>query len=86
MRKYQQTLLLIVTILVIIAFAWLYNINSGHKGHEDAVGKIYDRPVGLGEYHRGAKRMQVCQELGLYELIGGLAGDARSMNSNQSSA
>ncbi len=82
MRKYQQTLLLFVTILVIIAFAWLYN-DYGAQGREDAVGKIYDRPVRLGEYHRGAKRMQVAQELGMFDLIGGLAGDARTMEEVQ---
>lgn len=83
MRKYQQTLLLIVTILVIIAFAWLYNDNRFGRSREDTVGMLYGKPVRLGEYHRGAKRMQVCQELGMYELIGGLAGDARSMDAVQ---
>src|SRR4030095_7083926 len=42
MRKYQQTLLLIITILVIIAFAWLYNdYKLGGRGHEDRVGMVY---------------------------------------------
>jgi peptidyl-prolyl cis-trans isomerase D len=83
MRKYQQTLLLIVTILVIIAFAWLYNDYKMGSSREDAVGRVYEKPVRLGEYHRGAKRLQVAQELGMYELIGGLAGDARSMEALQ---
>ena len=83
MRKYQQTLLLMVTILVIIAFAWLYNDNKLGRGREDSVGTVYGKPVRLTDYHRGARRMQVCQELGMYELIGGLAGDARSMEAVQ---
>jgi len=83
MRKYQQTLLLIVTILVIIAFAWLYNDNKLGRGRDDSVGTVYGKQVGVGEYQRGARRMLVCQELGMYELIGGLAGNARSMESAQ---
>ena len=31
MRKYQQTLVQIVTILVIIAFAWLYNEDTASQ-------------------------------------------------------
>ena len=84
MRKYQQTLMLIITILVIVAFAWLYNdYKVGGQSREDVVGTIYGKPVRIPEYHRALRRMQVCQELGMYELIGGLAGNARSMEAAQ---
>ena len=79
MRRYQQTLLMIVTILIIISFAWLYtDYKGGGARGEDSVGTIYDRPVRLGEFQRGLRRMQLARELGMNELVRGLTGNPRS--------
>jgi peptidyl-prolyl cis-trans isomerase D len=79
MRRYQQGLLMIITVIIIISFAWLYTDYkySGRRG-EDSVGYIYDRPVRLGEYQRGLRRMQLTQELELMPLVYALGGNART--------
>jgi hypothetical protein len=83
MRKYRQPLLFVVTTFTIISFVWLYNdydrVNSG----QGVVGRIYDREINLADYQHGLRRMQMCQELGMFELVGGLAGNARTMEEAQ---
>ncbi len=83
MRKYRQQLMLVVTVLVIISFTWLYTDYNKSRGGEGKVGRIYDRDVMLTDYQRGLRRMQMCQELGMFELVGGLAGNARTMDEAQ---
>jgi peptidyl-prolyl cis-trans isomerase D len=81
MRKYQQTLLTIVTVIIIICFAWLYNdYRMGGRGGEGVVGVIYEKPIRVSEFQRAVKRFQICQELQMYELVGALAGQARTMD------
>lgn len=83
MRKYRQQLLLVITVFIIVAFAWLYNDYNIGRGGEGKVGTIYERDVMLTDYQRGLRRMQMCQELGMFELVGGLAGTARTMEEAQ---
>ncbi|MEQ1860273.1 MAG: SurA N-terminal domain-containing protein [Chthoniobacteraceae bacterium] len=83
MRKYRQALLIVVTVATIISFVWFYNGTRETRGDDGKVGMIYDRPVRLTDYQRGLRRMQMCQELGMFELVGGLAGDARTMEQAQ---
>ena len=79
MRRYQQALLTVVTVVIIISFAWLYtDYKGGGARGEDSVGRIYDRPVRLGEFQRGLRRMQLARELGMNELVRALAGNPRS--------
>ena len=50
MRKYQQTLMLIITILVIIAFAWLYNDYEVGRGRDDeAYARLREVPDGASK-------------------------------------
>jgi peptidyl-prolyl cis-trans isomerase D len=85
MRRYQQALLTIVTVIIIISFAWLYtDYKSGGGRGESAVGYIYERPVRVGEYQRGLRRMQLARELGMDELVRGLTANARSEQEFQS--
>ncbi|HET6407874.1 MAG TPA: SurA N-terminal domain-containing protein, partial [Chthoniobacteraceae bacterium] len=79
MRRYQQTLLMIVTVLIIISFAWLYtDYQGGGARGDDALGHIYDRPVRIGEFQRSLRRMQLARELGMNELVRALTANARS--------
>ena len=82
LRKHQQTLMIFITIIVIIAFVWLYDptTRSPGRGPNDAVAQIYDRPVSVADFQRGARKLQICQELGLFELLTSLTTDARNQN------
>ena len=82
LRKHQQTLMSFITVIVIIAFVWLYDPTSRSRGRglNDAVGQVYDRPVSLADFQRGNRKLQICRELGLYELFAALTTDARNQN------
>lgn len=69
MRKYQQTLMLLVTIIVIICFAWLYN-DTRFTSHRDgdSVGEIYGTKLPLAQFQREARKFDLCRALGLMEL------------------
>lgn len=79
MRRHQQVLLTIVTVIIIIAFAWLYNDYKFQSRGQDAVGIIYDRPVSIGQYQRTRNSMELARGLQMFDLLGGLAGNAQSM-------
>jgi hypothetical protein len=84
MRRHQQTLLLFVTVIIIIAFVWLYNdYNIGGSRGDGKVGTVYDKPVPLAVYQRGARRLTLSQELQMAQLFRTLAGKARSMDEVQ---
>ena len=82
MRKYQQTLMILVTFVVIIAFTWLYNNTSFEHVGADRVGSVYGRMVSQTDYLREARKFEISQMLGLYEYLGNLAsvGNQRSRN------
>lgn len=76
MRKHQQTLMLVVTIIVIIAFIWLYNDTRRYdRSGADRVGTIYGRGVTMAQYSREARKFDVCRGLGLVELWSTLIGN-----------
>lgn len=83
MRKYRQQMLMVVTFFIIITFAWLYNDYGVGQGGDGKLGTIYDRTIHLTDYQRGLRRFQMCQTLGMYELVGSLAGNARTMDEAQ---
>ncbi|MEO8352806.1 MAG: peptidyl-prolyl cis-trans isomerase [Chthoniobacteraceae bacterium] len=80
LRKHQQTLMIFVTIIVIICFVWLYDPTRRGRGvgHEDRIGEIYGRPLSLNDAQRAARKLRVCSELGLMDLIRSLITDGRS--------
>lgn len=83
MRRYRQQMLMLVTVFVIVSFVWLYNDYGHSRGGDGKVGTVYDRSVMLTDYQHGLRRMQMCQELQLFELVQSLAGDFRSMDEAQ---
>lgn len=83
MRRYRQQLMLVVTVCTVISFVWFYNGTRDSRRGEGKVGTIYEQPVFLTDYQHGLRRMQMCQELGMFELVGGLAGNARTMEDAQ---
>src|SRR5215210_4346170 len=74
LRKHQQFLMILITIMVIIAFVWLYNGTQFDKIVHDEVAKIYGRTVAQTEIERQARRFQLCADLGLFEMLQDLAG------------
>ncbi|MEO7318959.1 MAG: peptidyl-prolyl cis-trans isomerase [Chthoniobacteraceae bacterium] len=74
MRKYQQSLMVFVTVIVIICFTWFYNTTSGRADHSDAdiAGKVYGRTVNGGEFNRMRRKLEIAQGLRLLDLLRGL--------------
>jgi peptidyl-prolyl cis-trans isomerase D len=79
MRKYQQSLMLLVTTCVIISFVWFYNGQRSARPGADRVASIYGHDVSMVQYQREARKFSLCQPLGLFEFWMSLIGtDARS--------
>lgn len=78
LRRHQQALMLIITILVIIAFVWLYNGTRLDKIGVDRVATIYGKGLSQTDIERAARKAQLAMELGLYDLLQDLGA-----NSNQ---
>ena len=71
-RKNQQALMIVVTVLVIISFIAFYNgtRNTSHGGATpDKVATIYNRSVTVTEFERAARKYYVARQLGLAELV-----------------
>jgi hypothetical protein len=74
LRRNQQFLMIIITVLVIIAFVWLYNGTQFDRIIHDEVAKIYGRPISQAAVDRQARRFQLCVDLQLYDMLQDLAG------------
>ena len=80
LRKYQQSLMILVTGMVIIAFVWLYNGTRFDKIGADQAYKIYGKVYSQGDIQRTARRFQLAMSLGLRELVGSLSGATNDRN------
>lgn len=83
-RKYQQPLLIGITILIIIAFVGYWNTNQssrmGGGFGADSAGSIYGRSVREVDFEREARKFDVARALGLVEMLQSLAGRGFDMN------
>ncbi len=80
-RRFQQPLLIALTIIIIIAFVVLYNLPSTQAhGPRTELFQIYGRGVTQAELSRTGRRLELCQELGLFEMLMSLVGNVRSRN------
>jgi peptidyl-prolyl cis-trans isomerase D len=79
-RKRQRTLLTIVTIVVIVAFAWFYNPASMRRGGgpEGAIGKLNGRTVTVGDIQKIERSIQLAFSLGMQDLVEDLTTEGRS--------
>jgi len=85
-RKNQQFLMILITLLVIISFVWFYN---GSRTNTPVVGtkyvaRIYDRPISQTEADSGARRLAVANVLQLTDLENSLVGRPASLQEAQS--
>lgn len=69
MRKHQQPLMIIITALVIISFAYFFNRAEISKLGREDIGVIYGRKVTISEMARLQRLVQVGAELGMSNLI-----------------
>ena len=81
LRKYQQSLLIAVTILVIVTFIWFWNGSAASRtglATSTKVASIYGRSISDTDVQRDVRKFQLAAALGLNELIQGLAGNAQT--------
>jgi peptidyl-prolyl cis-trans isomerase D len=80
-RRFQQPLMIAITVIVCVAFAWLYNSSSYlDKGGGDRVGTIYGRGVTQVQKLREGRKFELCRDLGMGEFLQALAGRAQTMD------
>ena len=68
-------MMIFVTVIIIICFAWFYNTSStrADRGDADIAGKVYGRTVTGAEFKRMGRKLAICQMLGLNDLMRNLA-------------
>src|SRR5260221_12963305 len=70
-RRYQQPILVIVTIVTIIPFVWFYNRSDfTGKGGGNQIATIYGRSIPLLVAQRGARKADLCLQLAQMEIYG----------------
>jgi peptidyl-prolyl cis-trans isomerase D len=79
-RKRQRTLLTIITIVVIVAFAWFYNPSTMRRGAGPggAIGKLNGRTITVGDIQKIERNTQLIFSLGMRELVEDLTTDGRT--------
>jgi hypothetical protein len=80
-RKRQRTLLTIITIVVIVAFAWFYNpatMRRGGEGPGGAIGKLNGRTITAGDIQKIERSLQLIFSLGMRDLVEDLTTEGRT--------
>jgi peptidyl-prolyl cis-trans isomerase D len=79
-RKRQRTLLMLVTIVVIVAFGWIYNPASMRhaEGPGGAIGKLNGRAITIAEIQKVERGIQLVFALGMTDLLEELTTDGRT--------
>jgi len=79
-RKRQRTLLTIITIVVIVAFAWFYNPATMRRsqGPGGALGKLNGRTINVSDVQKIERNTQLAFTLGLQDMIQDLTPEART--------
>jgi parvulin-like peptidyl-prolyl isomerase len=80
LHRYQQPILIVVTLVVIAGFILFWNgsmMTRGVLGGGEKVATIYGRTISDTDVLRDGHRFQVAAELGLSDLIDPLAGGAQ---------
>ena len=78
-RKYQKSLMIVITLLIIIAFVVFYNGSRGSVDRAPAtryIGKIYDHSISETESGRELRKFEVARVLQLVDLQNALVGQA----------
>jgi len=79
-RHIQKGLLIVVTIVIVVAFAFLYSdfdFVRGTVGKQECVVKVYDRCYRAKEARKLATHYEVAMRLGMFEFANSLFGERR---------
>ncbi len=68
MRKRQRSLLILITGITIVAFAWWYNPGHAGRGGVGQLGKVDGRPVTVEDVQKLERNLQLAGGIGLREL------------------
>jgi|GEM_PF-2190026 len=84
-RRQQQWLMIILAIVIIIAFAWLYDPNRGAAGkNPDFAMRLYGQDYRKSDLSKISSSYGIAQQLGLYQLVSLLPmADQRFANSGE---
>ena len=77
LRKYQYGLMFVVAVVVIIAFAFLYDSNSYGSQRVTKAFTVYGDDYTDADVARGRATFELSQRLGMYEFLGSLYGQRR---------
>src|SRR6202020_334485 len=79
-RKRQRPFLPIITIVVIVAFAWFYNpATMRHSGGPGgAIGKLDGRTITVGDIQKIERSIQLAFTLGMHDLVEDLTTEGRT--------
>jgi hypothetical protein len=80
-HKYQQPILIAVTLVIIAGFILFWNgsmISRGVLGGSDKVASVYGRTLTQADITRDFRKFQIASGLGLTELVQSLAGAAEN--------
>ncbi len=72
MRAHQRKILLVVTVLTIIAFAFFYTYYDAGSPGAGAVAKVYGRDLTQSDFQREARKFQLALALGLTDYASSL--------------
>src|SRR6516164_6904517 len=78
--KRQRTLLTLITIVVIVAFAWWYNPGTMRRaaGPGAAIGQLNGHAVTIGDIQRIERTIPLIHAIGLDDFLSGLTTDGRT--------
>jgi peptidyl-prolyl cis-trans isomerase D len=81
LRRFQQPVLITLTVVVIVAFVILYGGPGTRLDRlgSNSIASIYGRDVKQAEVNAIGRQFQVCQWLGMFDVLIHLSGNARSM-------
>jgi peptidyl-prolyl cis-trans isomerase D len=79
-RKRQRTLLTLITVIVIVAFAWFYNPASMRRteGPGGAIGKLNGRTVIVADIQKIERNLQLASAFGMQDMIRDLTTAGRT--------
>lgn len=75
MRTHQRKILLVVTVLTIIAFAFFYSYYDTGQPGAGAVAKVYGRDLTQSDFQREARKFQLALSLGLTDFVTSLGAN-----------
>ena len=82
MRKNQRWLMIVISVIVIVAFVFLYNKSDLDKLSKNSIGSIYGKSVTGIEFARMEKQFDVARMLGMVDLFQVLANGKGDQTEN----